>query len=264
MLRELVDRDTVDARFSLVARHLTRGHEQVRLVGDLVDQAKPFLSFDALFERCQHAIRPNGRFGPRPSGAHVSGLFSRLGHCRRGFLRSRGHFTSIFLCPLAPPALPGFLTTTDTLTPGQPALRRPSTSRLWSHEHRPVCRPGLPASRIEPSVRSVSNHPSSSHGLGLFSCHGRTARNDLLDRSHPGCRDNSVTWASPQPSRLATTIGRIEFVKSYGPVVHLQLLPTPSREDAVTFSYRVQTKLQRGLPPRRFNARTGALGYASA
>ena len=172
--------------------------------------------------------------------------------------------SSTSLHPFARPALPGVHAHMGALTPGQPALRRPSAVRLWSHEHRPVCRPGLPASRIEPSVRSVSNHPSSPHGLGLFLYHGRTARNDLLDRSHPGCRDYSVIWASPQPSRLATTIGRIEFVKSYGPVVHLQLLPTPSREGAVTFSYRVQTKLQPGLPPRRFNARTGALGYASA
>ena len=31
---------------------------------------------------------------------------------------------------------------------------------------------------IEPSNRSVSNHPSSSHGLGLLWHHGRTARTD--------------------------------------------------------------------------------------
>jgi hypothetical protein len=32
--------------------------------------------------------------------------------------------------------------------------------------------------------------------------------------------------------------GRIEFV-SYGPVVHFRLLPTPSHDDAVTFSFNV-------------------------
>jgi len=50
--------------------------------------------------------------------------------------------------PLAPPELPGFHATTGALTPEQPALR---TGRFhtWNpaHEHRSVCRSGLPASR---------------------------------------------------------------------------------------------------------------------
>jgi len=44
-------------------------------------------------------------------------------------------------------------------------------------------------------------------------------------------------WASPLESRLAATPGRIEFVV-YGPTVHLRLLPTSPRGDAVTFSYK--------------------------
>jgi hypothetical protein len=47
-------------------------------------------------------------------------------------------------------------------------------------------------------------------------------------------------WASPLASRLAGTLGRIAFV-TYGPSVHLRLLSTPSRDDAVTFSYRLES-----------------------
>jgi hypothetical protein len=55
-----------------------------------------------------------------------------------------------------------------------------------------------------------------------------------------------VIWASPLPSRLATTTGRIAFAH-YGRVVHLPLLPTPPRGDAVTFGYEVQTNLGEDL-----------------
>jgi hypothetical protein len=37
---------------------------------------------------------------------------------------------------------------------------------------------------------------------------------------------------------------------SYGLAVHLRLLSTPSRDDAVTLGYKVQTKPWRGLAPR--------------
>ncbi len=55
-------------------------------------------------------------------------------------------------------------------------------------------------------------------------------------------RDQGVIWASPplggwprQPAEASSS--------SYGPAVHLQLLSTPSREDAVTFDFNVQTQL---------------------
>src|SRR5690348_10675840 len=44
-------------------------------------------------------------------------------------------------------------------------------------------------------------------------------------------------WASPLARRLAATCGRIALHHSYGPVVHLRLLPTSPRGDAVTFDY---------------------------
>ena len=49
---------------------------------------------------------------------------------------------------------------------------------------------------------------------------------------------------------------------SYGLLFHFQLLPTSSHENAVTFSYKVQTKPWRGLQPLRLGALKGALGQA--
>ena len=50
--------------------------------------------------------------------------------------------------------------------------------------------------------------PVAASGLGLVS--SRSLPRGLRDRIPFG--DHSVTWASPLPSRLATTTGRIEFV----------------------------------------------------
>lgn len=94
---------------------------------------------------------------------------------------------------------------------------------------------------IKPSNRSVSNHPSSSHGLGLLLTMG-LPREGLLTVRIPyvgtpaslGLRH----YLAGSPRRQAESSS-----SSYGPIVHLQLLSTPSREDAVTFSYKVQTKL---------------------
>ncbi len=63
---------------------------------------------------------------------------------------------------------------------------------------------------------------------------------------HPVCRDRTASGASPVPSRLATTTGRIEFL-AYGLLVHFRLLPTSPCGDAVTFGYQVQTKLWQDL-----------------
>src|SRR3990172_712879 len=60
---------------------------------------------------------------------------------------------------------------------------------------------------VEPSGHSVSNHLLPPPGLVWFS--PRAYR--VVRRPHPS-RNHGVTWASPFPSRLATTTGRIEFV----------------------------------------------------
>jgi len=78
-----------------------------------------------------------------------------------------------------------------------------------AREHRPV-HPALFASRIESSIHSVSNHPTSSpeHQSGFGP--EPTAQHRLPTVCIP--RDSCVFWASPLASRLATMSGRIEFV----------------------------------------------------
>jgi hypothetical protein len=116
--------------------------------------------------------------------------------------------SSTSLRPFARRALPRFLARMDALTPE----RRFFVPTLTGNERRPV-RTGLLASWIEPSSRSVSNHPSSSRGTEFGLLH-RAYRRMFARASctHLSRVSHGVPWASPFPSRLATTTGRIEFV----------------------------------------------------
>jgi hypothetical protein len=191
-----------------------------------------------LLECRQHAVRPNTRVRPVADRRRLSGRGSRERHFRRfrvGFPRF-GHHASIFLHPFAPPALPGFLATMGALTPGRSALR----VLMRDNEHRPGARPGLLVSCIKPSRRSTSNHLLPPPGPGLVLARS-LPRDTVLHRSHPSW-GLGVVWASPylagwprQPAESS--------LSSCGPVIHLQLLSTPSHEDAVSFGYKVQTQL---------------------
>ena len=125
----------------------------------------------------------------------------------------RDFTSSTFLRPFAPRELPRFTATTDALTPARPALRLPLTRRLWQHEHRPDCRAGLPASTHQIFRPFHLQPPLVVPGADLVLRYG-TYRRETASRSpHPlGRVSHDVTWASPFPSRLATTTGRIEFV----------------------------------------------------
>ncbi len=129
---------------------------------------------------------------------------SRCRHSRYGVVLAVRHVSSPFLRPFARRALPRFLARMDALTPGRSILR----ILIRDNELRPCTRPGLLASCIKPSDRSASNHLLPPLGLGLVSPRSLPRRS--ADRIP--CEDHSVTWASPFPSRLATTTGRIEFV----------------------------------------------------
>jgi hypothetical protein len=113
--------------------------------------------------------------------------------------------SSTFLRPFAPRPLRRFNATMDALTPVEPALR------LGAHEHRPntpqvslryvPCLPTLPSPTTprRPTCMVWFRHA----GLPEDAPH----RKRLIP-----FRDQCVIWASPFPSRLATTTGRIAFV----------------------------------------------------
>src|SRR5208282_5163886 len=112
-------------------------------------------------------------------------------------------------------------------------------------------RSGLLVSCIESSHRSVSNHLMSSPRPGLVLVRS-------LPRGLPTAslsRNQSVIWASPWRGGWPRHPAESSSL-SYGPAVHLRLLSTPPRGDAVTFSYEVQTQLRQGLSPCRFDTLT--------
>ena len=100
---------------------------------------------------------------------------------------------------------------------------------IRDNEPRPGTRAGLPASCAWPSDHSVSNHPPAPRSLS----HATPQRR--------GSFRVAPVRASPFPSRLAATYRPNRVHSRYGPVVHLRLLPTPSREDAVTIGYRPES-----------------------
>ena len=167
-------------------------------------------------------------------------VLSRCRHSRYGLVLAVRHVSSTFLRPFARRALPRFLARMDALTPGRPTLR----ILIRDNELRPCARPGLLASCIKPSDRSASNHLLPPPGLGLVS--SRSLPRGLPTASLSGIPASLglrryLAGSPRQPAESSSS--------SCGPAVHLQLLSTPSHEDAVTFGYKVQTQLRQGLPP---------------
>ncbi len=138
-----------------------------------------------------------------------------------------GHCVSIFLHPLAPPALPGFIATMGAVTPARPTGLL--TSRACPGEGR-----GLPASRNRPSEPSVSNHrpapmvaltPRPSPGQAL------TPQRHRLPHLRAGSGLHLCVAGSPDGTAESS-------FSSYGWLFRLLLLSTPPRGDAVTVGYR--------------------------
>ena len=122
-------------------------------------EAEPFTAFHPLFEGRQHAIRPDLRFDPAPSGPDLSGLLS-LRHCRRCGVHRSVHLASTFLRPLAPhplQALRRYYGRSDSC----PALSTGQVSPIHVHglpTIPPPTTPRTPAAALTryPSARRVS------------------------------------------------------------------------------------------------------------
>ena len=166
---------------------------------------------------------------------------SPSGHSRGGIMDRVAMHTSTFLRPFAPRALPRFDATMSALTPARRLFDQPGMNTV-------LLRAGLFGSWVWPSDHSVPNHHSAFPLTPL--CHVTSARQAAVSiprADHAGrwVRRHTV-WGSPLASRLPGRLGRIGFV-SYGLAVHLLLLSTLLRSNAVTFSCRSVTSTWRRL-----------------
>jgi hypothetical protein len=177
----------------------------------------PFSSSHSLLECRQHAVRPDARVRPVRDGRGLSGGSSQERHCHRfvvSFPACR-HFASIFLHPLTPPALPGFFANMGALTSERRLFVHESPTKasghagVTAHEHRPS-RSALLAScdRTFGPFRLQSSDVVKRDKSGLIPLPYRIVSRTIAVSPRP----RRVIWASPFPSRLATTPDRIEFV----------------------------------------------------
>jgi hypothetical protein len=163
---------------------------------------------------------------------------------------------STFLHPFAPPALPGFDAPMDALTPSRQVLR------ILMRDNE---RPSVSAKVSLLNVLDLPTIPSST-----TLCHFLIAAlaryfSRMNRRVYPSGRPISVEgiavarsevrlWLAGSPTGLAESGS-----SSYGLVVHLPLLSTPPRGDAVTVNYRFVTKNLTGTrtpPIKHFQRRT--------
>jgi hypothetical protein len=96
----------------------------------------------------------------------------------------------------------------------------------------------------EPSDHSVSNHPRSPRDISGVSCAGLTGPH-RCGRLYGAMRQ--LGFASTQQARRDRRPNRVHL--RYGLIVHLWLLSTPPRGDAVTFGYGVPEHPGRDLHP---------------
>ena len=110
-------------------------------------------------------------------------------------------------------------------------------------------RTGLSAYCVWPSKHSVSNH--------LTASHRRFRTQPFSAMGSPALRGSGL-----RPTLAGSPIGPAESsLSAYGLLLHLPLLPTPPRGDAVTVSYRPEWACLKGtctLPTRHPHGRTSA------
>jgi len=229
--------------------HFFECGQQVRQHVHLIHQAVPFASFDPFFKGRQHSFRPYRRFHPLPSRVDLSSLFS-LWHCRRSFFLRFVRHVSTFLRSLRSTPVTGFLRyygRSDSCSPGSSAYTR---SRALLHELLTCSEQVSPIIRVGLTDHSVSNHPT---------CPRR--RFCTLPLSSTGLRFRGLGFASAlagSPSRLAESSS-----SSYGLVVHLLLLSTSPRGDAVTGRYGPESACPKGTSTPLSNAPLGRTSAAT-
>jgi len=162
-------------------------------------------SFHAVHQRCQHAVRPNPRFGPRPvlPDGDCSGLLS-LRHFRRFVFPGSSHSASTFLPPFAPRELPRFVARMRALTSAVPSS---PTNALTSLRLSVFQLSGLPTI---PSPTTLSPFPNRQLHTTPTAAGFRKAAPQKTDQVVRDRHDFAV-WVSPLASRLTSGLGRNGF-----------------------------------------------------
>ena len=183
---------------------------------------------------------------------NVSLLFSPAGHSQGERVTLAQQYTSTFLHPFAPRALPRFHATMGALTPARPDLH------ILVKGPRPLAGQVSLVHSSHPSMHSVSNHLTRPAIASMLP----TQRDRL-----PGDRSDgfalSVSRSGLRPFPEGSSLRPAESSSStYRLHVRLRLLSTPPHGDAVTFGYRERASPGRGLTPLSVHRLPGALGAA--
>src|SRR5712691_3606739 len=205
---EPLDAFAIHSRRAIVGQDSFPGRLQRRGRVHLVHQTVPVTSFDAVFQRRHHAVRPDRSFHPRLAMGFCT-LFSPDGHCRCFRLLPSVHPASTFL-----PAFPRHSFAIR-------AFRRSSPLQYYAGSD--PCR-ASPARQVSPfhlfAFRTSRPQPRRA-----------PERHVLVTsfvRSVPcGPRLRHLWAGSPQHAAESGS-------SSYGLSLRLQLLPTPPRSDANT------------------------------
>ena len=121
----------------------------------MVPKETSYASFHPFLKGLQHALGPYRMFHPVPFfGPGFSRLFSLFRHSHRFSFVHVDPYTSTFLRPFAPRALPRFSATMGALTPARLALR----TLYLSNEHQPLSGQVSLLNTARPSMHSVSKH----------------------------------------------------------------------------------------------------------
>ena len=196
LLCEFVDADMVNAAGTVILCDLLERGKQVAFGKDFIKQTKLFASFHSVNQSRQHACGPDARFRCRPQWVNFSGsgLLSQR-HCRRCGFRMSGHRAF---------HLPGTLRSTGITrfrhyygsSDSCPSQSLGQVSLLYESNLPDVPTPTTPC---RPRHHEFVFHVSVQPRIGAF-------RHRPIPRGIP-----YGTSASPLPSRLAATTGRIEF-----------------------------------------------------
>jgi hypothetical protein len=197
------------------------------------------------------------QYGPSHVCLDQSAGASRYRHWHGSNILDWHCVASTFLRPFAHPALLGFDAPMDALTPGRRLFV--SLSGTLNSVPFPPRSPFLTCSTFQPfRPQPPCCHFPFAAFARYLSRKGR--RVYPPGRPYFSRRDFAVARSEVRPRLAGSPTGLAESgSSSYGLVVHLPLLSTPPRGDAVTVNYRLVTKSSRGLAPRRSNTFKGAL-----